>query len=87
MVFTVYCPRYEFWLRYHNFMITGDPGPDEHILGAWNVLTRELMVREELEQRGISYDTFPPIFSALGVPPLAALPPPPSLPQGLAHHR
>jgi len=72
-------------------MITGDLGADAerfHALGAWNVVTQELMVREELKQRGISY-TLPQIFPTLGVPPLAARPPPqgpplsPLLPQEL----
>jgi len=60
-------------------MITGEPGVDEErflVLGAWNVVTRELLTREELEQRGISYDTLPQIFPALEVPMFAPPPPP-----------
>jgi len=37
-------------------------------LGAWNIVTRELLLREELKQRGISYDTLPHMFPALEVP-------------------
>jgi len=62
-------------------MITGEAGADSErflVLGAWNVVTRELLAREELEQRGISYNTLSQIFPALEVP-MAA---PPSPPQG-----
>ena len=64
-------------------MITGEPGIDEErflVLGAWNVVTRELLTREELEQRGISYDSLPQIFPALEVP-IFVPPPPPQGPQ------
>ena len=43
-------------------MITGEPRVDKErflILGALNVVTRELLTREELEQMGFSYDTLP----------------------------
>ena len=55
----------EFQLRYHNFMMIGDSGANKgtfHVLRVWSVVTRELIVREELEWRGISYDTLPQIF-------------------------
>jgi len=38
-------PWHEFRLRYHNFMVTGDLGPDVErfqILRVWYVITREL---------------------------------------------
>ena len=45
-------PWFEFCSRYHDFMMTGEPGVDEEsflVLGTWNVVTRELLTREELE--------------------------------------
>jgi len=45
-------------------MITGGPGVHEEkflVLGAWNTVTRELLTREDLEQRGIFYGTLPQI--------------------------
>jgi len=65
-------------------MITREPGVDGerfHVLGVWNVVTQELMVREDLELRGISYDALPQIFPTLDVPPYGPLGPP-SSPQG-----
>ena len=78
----VVAPWSEFRQRYNDFMITGEPGIDEErflVLGAWNVVTRALLIREELEQRAISYDTLPQIFPALEVP-IVAPPPPPQGP-------
>ena len=46
---------HEFRLQYHNFMVTGNPeadGESFHILGAWTTITRELLLKEELELRG-----------------------------------
>jgi len=72
-------------------MIIGEPGVHEErflVLGAWNVMTSELLTKEELEQRGISYDTLPQIFLALEMPMFAPSwppqrpPPLPSPPQG-----
>jgi len=43
-------------------MITGKPGVNDErflVLGPWIVVTRELLVREGLEHRGISYETLP----------------------------
>ena len=77
----VVAPWIEFRQRCNDFMITGEPGVDEErflVFGAWNVVTRELLTREELEQRGISYDTLPQIFPGLEVPMFAPPPPPPS---------
>jgi len=45
-------PWFEFYLRYHDFMITREPGVNEVRFlapGVWNVVTRELLVGEELE--------------------------------------
>lgn len=73
-------PWHEFRLRYHDFMVTGNPGPDTErfqALGAWCVITRELSLREEFELRGISYDILPCIFPALDVHPRIVPPPPP----------
>ena len=58
----VVAPWIEFRQRYSDFMITGEPGIDEErflVLGASNIVTRELLTREELEQTGISCDTLP----------------------------
>jgi len=51
----VVAPWTEFRQRYSDFTITGEPGIDEErflVFGAWNIVTRELLTREELEQRG-----------------------------------
>jgi len=80
----VVAPWTEFRQRYSDLMITGEPRIDEErflVLGASNVVTRELLTREELEQTGISYDTLPQIFPALEVP-MFVPPPPPQEP----HH-
>ena len=45
-------PWHEFRLQCHDFIVTGDPRVDEegfYLLRAWNIVTRELLVREELE--------------------------------------
>jgi len=37
-----FAPWFEFRLRYHDFMIVGQPGVDGerfHVLGVWNVVT------------------------------------------------
>ena len=55
-------PWSEFRLQYHDFMITRVVGVHEErflILGAWTVVIIDLLTREELEQRGISYGTLP----------------------------
>jgi len=64
-------------------------GADEErflVMGAWNVVTRELLTREEFEQRGMSYSVLPQIFPALEMPMFELPPPPqgppPSPPQG-----
>ena len=85
-------PGFEFHLQYHDFVITGESGVNEErflILGAWNVVTRELLVRQELEHKGISYDAHPQVFLALEMPlftPPQGPPPPPLPPQGPLHH-
>jgi len=50
-------PCVEFRHRYHDFMITGNPGLDWlrfRAQGAWTTLTTELLLREEFELRGIT---------------------------------
>jgi len=65
-------------------MVTGDLGPDGErfqMLGVWVVIIKELLLREELELRGISYYLLPCIFPALDMhPPI--VPPPPLLAHG-----
>jgi len=65
--------------RYHDFITAGEPGDDEEgflVLGAWNIVTRELLSREEFEQWRISYDTLSQIFPALEMPMFAPTPTP-----------
>jgi len=62
-------------------MVTWDLGVDRerfYLLRAWNVVIGDLLVREELEQRAISYEKLPQIFHALVVPPIIPLPVPPA---------
>jgi len=69
-------------------MNTGEPGVDEErflVIGTWTIVTRELLTREELAQRGISYDTLPQIFSAVQVP-MFSPPPSPQGPHLHLHH-
>ena len=52
-------PWVEFRLRYHDSMITENPGwdgPRFQIQGAWATITLELMLQEEFEQRGITME-------------------------------
>jgi len=52
-------------------MIIEEAGADEErflVLGAWNVVTGELLTKDEFEQRGISYDTLSHIFPTLEMP-------------------
>jgi len=72
-------PWHESRLQHRDFMATRDLGIDEekvYLLGAWKIVTREILMREELDQRGISYETLPQIFPMLGAPPIVPLPSP-----------
>jgi len=77
---------HEFRLCYSEFMVTRDPEVDRersHILGAWTTVPRELLLREELELRGISYGSLLYIYHTLGMPSLIVPPAPPLLKE---HH-
>ena len=46
-------PWHEFRLQYHDFLVTLDPGANGErfqILGAWIVVTKDLLLRERVER-------------------------------------
>jgi len=62
------CPWLEFRHRYHDFMMTENPGldgPRFQAQGAWTTLTTELLLREEFELRGIIMETLQHVFPLL----------------------
>ena len=62
-------PRVDMWvefrLHYHHFIVIGNRGWDEprfQAQGAWTIVTTELLLREEFEQRGVTMETLQHVF-------------------------